>query len=134
MKILIADDQLACRVALQVILEPYGECLLVEDGALAVQAFEAALSSGDPFRLVLLDINMPNMGGQEALLQIRRVEAKLLKLQLYPIDRAIIFMQTSVEDLRQLATAYIKGQCNGYITKPVDKAELLERLVSKGLV
>ena len=128
LKILIADDQLIYRETLRVVLQPHGHCVLVEDGVQAVQAFQEALVANDPFRLVLLDIQMPNMNGQEALLQIRKMEKLRHGLSLSNCEYSYVLMQTSLDDPSQLVTAYKEGHCNGYIVKPVDQDELLERL------
>lgn len=135
MKILIADDQAIFSEMLERMLKPYGECVIVNDGSLAVQAFGAALEAGDPFDLVLLDIDMPCMDGQEALLQIRQMEKQKNRHSLTNDGlHAVIFMQTSMEDPSQLVTAYKIGRCNGYINKPVDEDDLLARLRKHNLL
>ncbi|MBF0460047.1 MAG: response regulator [Magnetococcales bacterium] len=128
MKILIADDQIIYRKTLEVMLRPYGECVLVEDGLSAVQVFAEALRAGAPFKLVMLDIQMPNMDGQEALLRIRQMEKQAYHATLHGNEYAIILMQTSLEEPAQLVKAFKEGHCNGYINKPVDEEELLARL------
>lgn len=135
MKILIADDQLIYQETLKLMLQPYGECVLVADGEMAVKAFETALTAGEPFNLVFLDIEMPYMDGQEALLKIRQIEKRARSVSLSQ-DKgpAVIFMQTSLEDPRQLVTAYKTGHCNGYINKPVEEQDLLERLRKHKLI
>lgn len=134
LKILIADDQLIYRRTLQMMLAPYGHCVLVEDGAQAVQEFREALESGHPFQLVLLDIQMPNLDGQGALLQIRTMEKQKYSLTLTNQQYAFILMQTSLDSPTELMTAYKKGQCNGYIVKPVAEDELLTRLRKHNLI
>ncbi|MBF0463153.1 MAG: response regulator [Magnetococcales bacterium] len=134
MKVLIADDQSIYRETLKAILRPYGTFVEVEDGALAVEAFQAALQAGEPFKLVLLDIQMPHMDGQEALLRIRQMEKQAYGASLDIRPYAFIVMQTSMEDPIQLVQAFKKGHCNGYIQKPVQKAELLEKLRKHGLI
>ena len=102
---------------------------MVEDGALAVKAFEDALAMGEPFNLILLDIEMPHMDGQQALHQIRQMEKCFYKNFLNNKSvYSIIFMQTSMEDPEQLARAYKKGRCDGFISKPVDRDNLLARM------
>ena len=127
LNILIADDQAIYRETLDIILQPYGNRVLVEDGAQAVHAFQQAMNAHDPFQLVLLDIQMPNMNGQEALLQIRQLEKQKYG-PLHMHERAFVLMQSSLDDPSQLMTAYKDGHCNGYILKPVDRDELIKRL------
>ena len=134
MKTLIVDDEIVFRETLRAMLEPYGTCHMVMDGALAVQAFNAALQAGEPFQLVLLDIQMPNMDGQEALLKMRQLERQAHHGALHEAERAIILMQTSMEDPVQLATAFKTGHCNGYLVKPVDQDDLLARLKKYRLI
>ncbi|MBF0162601.1 MAG: response regulator [Magnetococcales bacterium] len=134
MKILIADDHMVYREVLKTMLRPYGECVVVEDGEQAVLAFEEALQAKEPFSLVLLDIQMPHMDGQEALLQMRQMEKRVYGPTLDIKEYACIIMQTSVDDPRALITAFKKGHCNGFINKPVDKEELLDKMKRHGLI
>ncbi len=59
--------------------------MAVEDGVQSVRVFQDALDAGNPFRLVLLDIQMPHMDGQEALVQIRQMEKLSLGLAAFPL-------------------------------------------------
>ena len=73
-------------------------------------------------RLILLDINMPRLGGVEVLRQLKSSEQ----------HKAIpIVMLTSTDDPREVERCYQLG-CNAYITKPVDLDEFLK--VIEGLV
>ena len=74
MKIMIADDDFVCRMLLQKLLSPLGECVTVINGLEAINAFRVALSEKAPFDLLCLDIMMPEMDGQDALKAIRRIE------------------------------------------------------------
>lgn len=134
LNILIADDQPIYRETLRMILQPHGNCVVVEDGAQAVQAFREALETNNPFRLVMLDIQMPNLDGQGALLQIRQLEKQKIGVSLTAGEYAFILIQTSLDDPIELMTAFKQGHCNGYIVKPVDEDELLERLRKHNII
>lgn len=134
MKTLIIDDELANRELLKYILQPYGECVKAEDGLVGVTLFKEHLASGEPFDLVMMDIMMPSMDGQEALLAIRREEKEMYGTSLNTKDYAFIIMQTSLDDPQHLVDAYFKGKCNGYIAKPVTQDILLEKLKRHNLI
>ncbi|MEO5340165.1 MAG: response regulator [Magnetococcus sp. MYC-9] len=134
MKILIADDEFANRELLKYILQPYGTCVMAEDGTEAVSLFKTHLAEGEPFDLVLLDIMMPNMDGQEALREIRRMEKELYGASLNTKDYSFVIMQTSLDDPKHLVESYFKGKCNGYITKPVTQDVLLDKLKKHNLI
>ena len=134
MKALIADDEFANRELLRYILQPYGNCVMAEDGAEAVALFKEHLTGGEPFDLVLMDIMMPNMDGQDALREIRRMEKETYGTSLNTTDYSFIIMQTSLDDPKHLVESYFKGKCNGYITKPVTQDVLLEKLKKHNLI
>ncbi|MEO5339874.1 MAG: response regulator [Magnetococcus sp. MYC-9] len=134
LNILIADDQPIFRETLRVMLKPYGRCVAVDNGVQAVNSFRKGLETDNPFRLVLLDIQMPQMNGQEALLQIRRLEKQKYGVSLSALEYAVVLMQTSLDDPAQLVTAFKEGHCNGYIVKPVEQEDLLNRLKKYNLI
>jgi CheY-like chemotaxis protein len=70
-KILIADDSKIIRTAMSRIFKELGyeNIIQAEDGAQAVERHAA-----DHPDLILLDIVMPNMGGDEALAKIRAAD------------------------------------------------------------
>ena len=71
-RILAAEDNLTNRLVLKAYLDKLNVDLrLVENGAEAVAAFREA-----PFDLVLLDIQMPVMNGEDALCEIRALERR----------------------------------------------------------
>lgn len=134
MKTLIVDDEGYNRAFLKYVLRPYGECIEAEDGLEGVALFKTHLDSGEPFDLVLLDIIMPNMDGQETLLKIRRMEKEVYGISLNSKDYSFIIMQTTLDDPQHFLDAYSKGRCNGYITKPIVSEELLEKLKKHNLI
>jgi two-component system KDP operon response regulator KdpE len=111
-KVLIVDDEPAIRRALSAALAASGR--LVEAAQDAEEAIEAIHQQA--FDLVLLDINMPGMGGIEA---CRRI------LPLAP--NAGIVMITVCDSLEEKVQALDAG-ADDYVTKPFLLRELLARL------
>jgi CheY-like chemotaxis protein len=73
--VLLADDEELVRSAARRVLEHAGlEVLVAEDGARAVEMFHA---HRDRIGLVLLDLDMPNLDGEQALAAIRAVDPQV---------------------------------------------------------
>jgi two-component system, chemotaxis family, chemotaxis protein CheY len=124
MKTLIVEDEFTSRLILQEILSQYGSAHIAVNGKEAVEAVRLALDAGNHYDLICLDIMMPEMDGHEALRKIReQEEAKGIPSG----KRARIVMTTAAGDLKNVITAF-KSLCNSYLTKPVEKAKLLDVL------
>jgi two-component system chemotaxis response regulator CheY len=130
MKTLIADDDFVSRLLLQKILKSYGPVDLAVNGREAVEAVRAALAAGEPYDLICLDIMMPEMDGQEALKEIRRIEAAAGAAG---SNRPKIVMTTALADMENVMEA-MQAKCDHYLTKPVQKAKLLEELRRLALI
>ena len=81
------------------------------DGQEAVEKAKALMPD-----LVLMDINMPCMDGNEALQQIRATPT---------IDKLPVVMLTTSDSPRDIDTSYSAG-ANAYITKPVDEKGFID--------
>jgi len=130
MKTLIVEDDFTSRLYLQEILKKYGPTSAAMNGREAVEAVRVAVEAGEPYDLVTLDIMMPEMDGQTALQEIRRVEEVG---GISPIYGAKVIMTTALDDSKNILTSF-KGQCDVYLTKPVDKSKLLESIKKFGLI
>ncbi|MGK0290306.1 MAG: two-component system chemotaxis response regulator CheY [bacterium] len=129
MKILIVDDDLICRKLLHTILKQYGECDIAVNGLEAVEYFENSLKSESYYKLVFLDIMMPEMNGHETLKRIRELEDK------YNIDLGSgvqVVMTTALGDTQNVLSAFSEG-CEYYLVKPVQRQKLHELLVDIGV-
>jgi len=123
MKTLIVEDDFTSRLLLQELLKSYGPCHIAVNGKEAVEATAAALED-EPYDLICLDIMMPEMDGQEALRRIREQEEAR---DILSSNGAKIVMTTALGDIKNVIAAY-KSLCDGYLTKPIQKAKLLEEL------
>ena len=115
LRVLVADDNPTNREVLGKILERGGhDVTLVDDGEQALDAVEHSR-----FDVVLLDRNMPRMGGMEALQAIR-----------------LMFQggeQPPIAILSADATPEARKECldagaNAFLAKPVEAARLLEEI------
>jgi two-component system, chemotaxis family, chemotaxis protein CheY len=124
MKTLIVEDEFTSRLILQEILSHYGTAHIAVNGKEALEAVRLALDKDEHYNLICLDIMMPEMDGHEALRLIRQAEeAKGIPLT----KGARIVMTTAAGDLKNVVAAF-KNLCNSYLTKPIEKAKLLEVL------
>jgi two-component system, chemotaxis family, chemotaxis protein CheY len=128
--ILIVDDDFYGRRYLQRMLSKYGECDIAANGKEAVDAYEKSLKEEFSYDLICLDLMMPVMGGQEALKEIRKLEDER---GIYGEECAKIIITTALDDKKNMLCAYSTG-CEAYITKPIDKNTLAEKLRELGLV
>lgn len=130
MKTLIVEDDFTSRFLLQKMLNSYGTTYIAVNGKEAVEAVRVAFDSGEPYDLICLDIMMPEMDGQVALKQIRQVEE----------DHGIrssqgvkIIMTTALGDMKNISQAF-HSLCDAYLTKPIKKSQLIDKLQSLNLV
>jgi two-component system chemotaxis response regulator CheY len=129
-KTLIVEDELTSRVLLRELLKRFGLPQAAMNGTQAVELVGAALETGEPFDLICLDIEMPEMNGQDALKQIRRLEEEA---GLTPEKRARVIMTTAHADRDNVLEA-IAGQCDYFLVKPIDGRALLDELRRLGLI
>jgi len=69
LRVLLADDEDLVRTTLRLILISQGHHVV--EAANGEEAFRKYLESTEPFDVVLLDLDMPGLGGEEALRRIR---------------------------------------------------------------
>ena len=111
-KVLVAEDNKTNQMLIGLLLEDLNlQAEIVNDGEEAVENYN------DGFSLVLMDINMPNMNGIEAMQAIK---------QKYP--QAYIIALTA-NALREDKEAYLDQGFDDYLSKPIDTQALSEALV-----
>ncbi|MBF0611762.1 MAG: response regulator [Magnetococcales bacterium] len=131
MKILIADDDFFTRISLKSTLEQFGRCDMVTNGVEALEIFIDAYESGNAYRLVILDIQMPGMDGVEALKNIRQYEKDS---KIPPKEEATIFMVTALDTPSTIVRTFMDGGCTDYIIKTNALLQLPEKVKEHGLV
>lgn len=113
-RILVADDDRISRIIMTTNLEAAGHSVRGEaDGASALAALGQEF-----FDLVVLDLFMPDMDGDQVLEQIRANEA------LHALPVIIVSGDGDSENTRRCSSL---GAC-GLLTKPVDPQELRRKI------
>jgi DNA-binding response OmpR family regulator len=111
-KILIVEDDRATRKALQQLFEAEDFAVVAaENGADGLAAFRSAHPS-----FVILDLRMPQLGGQEVCRQIRRESE----------DVPIIILTASPDEISRVLLLELGA--DDYVTKPFSPKELLARV------
>ncbi|VAX24224.1 hypothetical protein MNBD_NITROSPINAE01-34 [hydrothermal vent metagenome] len=125
LRFLMADDDIISRVVMQKALAPHGSCDTASNGREAVEAFRLSLKGNKPYDVVLLDIMMPEMDGNDALVAIRELESSVGGSF---NSRAKIVMVTSKDEFKSVLNSFNHG-CDSYLMKPVTK-ERVDQLLA----
>jgi two-component system, sensor histidine kinase and response regulator len=120
-KVLIVDDNRTNRRILEGLLKNWGmRSVSVEGGELALAELASALDAGDPFRLILTDMHMPQMDGFDLVGHIRKRPE---------LVTSTIMMLTSGGQKGDAARCKELG-IGAYLLKPVRQAELREGIAN----
>jgi len=130
MRCLIVEDNELAREGLRYFLADQAEIELAVNGREAVDAFEAARARQKPFDLVLLDIIMPVMDGQQALKLIRLAEQDSPS---EAREKTVIIMTSALNSPENMEEALWEGDCTDYLVKPIVRADLMAMLRRYGL-
>ena len=127
---LVVEDDFISRTVLQKYLVEYAQCDIAINGEEAVLEFRIAMDEGNPYSLLLLDIMMPKMDGQQVLKDVRKLEHER---GFYGSKEANIIMITALDDPKNIMDAF-KSECESYLQKPVKKETLLSEIRNLGLL
>jgi PAS domain S-box-containing protein len=118
-RVLIVDDNATNREILAAQLRAWGMIPNeAPDGATALQKLEQSVNQGKPYRLVILDMQMPEMDGLAVGVAIRR-DARFKDLSL--IMMSSLGQESDAAHSRQLGFT-------AYLVKPVRQSNLLDTL------
>ena len=121
MRVLIVDDNATARSILLEMLESWRmQPVAVADGAAALESIDRARAAGTPFRLLITDGQMPEMGGFDLAERIRRDPRS---------GDLTLVMLTSAGERGDAARCRELGIA-GYLTKPVSQSDLWDGIVA----
>ena len=107
--ILIAEDDNVSKVLISILIKPLSsQLIMVSNGLEAIEA----LQKNPDLDLLLIDINMPKMGGLEATKLIRE------------FNKEIIIIAQTAYGMQTDRDKAIAAGCTDYISKPINKVEL----------
>lgn len=115
LRILVVDDVAANRQIAQAMLESAGHVVtVVEDGPGALLTL-----SREPFDVVLMDLQMPQMDGFEATRRIRALPAPA---------NAVLIIALTASALPEQVEAVRQAGMDAHLSKPIDRSALLDLL------
>ena len=116
-RLLLADDGPDNQLLIGSFLRKHGaDVTIVDNGRKAVDTALASLESGNPFRIVLMDIQMPILDGYSATGELRA------KGWTRPI---LALTANAMQGDRQKC---LDAGCNDFATKPINRVDLLEKI------
>lgn len=128
MRALIVEDEMTSRMILETVLQDYCSCDVAMNGLEAISAFHRALDESRPYDLICMDIMLPELDGQEALRQIRRIEKQM------GVSAAKVVMTTARNSTKAVTDALFNGGACAYFVKPVHIEYFIKELKVMGLI
>jgi PAS domain S-box-containing protein len=116
--LLVEDNPVNMMIAAATLVQWGIEVTEARDGPSAIAAVRAAAERGKPIELVLMDVQMPQMSGHEATVELRKTwDAEALPI--------IALTAAALVSERDLALA---AGMNDFLTKPIDAPKLRRTL------
>jgi CheY-like chemotaxis protein len=120
LRVLLAEDnQVNQRLAVHILERLGHQVQVARNGVEAVKLFEQS-----PFDLVLMDIQMPEMNGEEATLRIREIESKR--------GGHIPIVAMTAHAMKGDRERFLESGMDEYVSKPISQERLREVLRTLG--
>ena len=122
LSILVAEDNEINALLARALLTRLGHRpVIAGNGEAAVESWIAARAAGEPFDLVLMDVQMPGMDGLEAARRIRAAETQAG-------DRPVRMLALTANAQSEDRAACLAAGMDGLLVKPLDRERLREAL------
>ncbi|MEZ6046174.1 MAG: PAS domain S-box protein [Planctomycetaceae bacterium] len=116
-RVLLVDDRRDIRFVGQNFLEEAGASVsTASDGQEALQMVEQAAETENQFQVIIMDVQMPNMDGNTAVSRLRSAGYQI------PI------ISLTADAMREDRDRCMAAGADDYLTKPIDKAELINKV------
>ncbi|WP_370188662.1 PAS domain S-box protein [Qipengyuania sp.] len=116
LRVLVAEDNEINQHLIRTMIDKVGgNSLIVGDGAAAITAVEQACATGEPFDLVLMDLQMPGLDGLEA--------TRVLRGRGFDADRVPIVALTANAYDDDVEACHAAGM-QGHVAKPITLSAL----------
>jgi PAS domain S-box-containing protein len=120
LRVLMVEDNPVNMLIAVALLEQWGVAVTqASNGAQAVAAVDAQADAGSPFDLVLMDVQMPVLGGYDATRALRRR---------HPAEALPVIALTAAALTSERDEALASGM-NDFLTKPIDAQRLHDTLL-----
>ncbi|KAK5084514.1 Chk1 protein kinase [Lithohypha guttulata] len=117
LKICIAEDNPINRTIAISFVQKLGlKCDAYEDGKLAYEALQRASKAGQPYHIVLMDVQMPVLDGYNATRAIRKDEDRIV--------REVLVIAMTASAIRGDREKCLEAGMNDYLAKPVRQVAL----------
>ena len=124
LSILVAEDNEINALLARVLLTRLGHHpVIAGHGEAAVESWAAARAAGQPYDLVLMDVQMPGMDGLQAARRIRAAEAAAG-------DRPVRILALTANAQAEDREACLAAGMDGLLVKPLDRERLCEALAA----
>ncbi len=123
------DDPIA-RSLLTMHLDGFAKIVIANDGQEGLKAIKKSITDNERFDAIFLDIMMPNIDGHEVLETVRELEKSA---QVDGTQGVKIIMCSALDDSTNVIKAF-RNQCEGYVTKPIKKEDVVKQLSKLGLL
>lgn len=127
MKTLVIDDEFTALTKMKAMLEKYGEVDPATCGEQAIALFEKSIAEANPYDLITIDIELPDMNGIELLKIFNQKESAW---QTSWAKKVIISASGTPDNVVKSA----KNACDAFLVKPIKKETLNEKLIALGLI
>ena len=121
MRILLIDDEPVALTKLELMLKKnVGHCDTATSGVAATEQFVKAIDENQPYDLVTIDIDLPDITGLDLL---NRFSALETKNQVSPSKKIMVTAHSNADYVVKA-----RNHCDAYLVKPIRKAALLEKI------